>query len=126
MSVLSPRAVALVAQRCRALGEPTRVRIVAALGRGGQPVSQIVSALGADQSNISKHLQVLFHAGLVTRERSASTVTYALAEEGLIDLCRALAGQPPPGRRAARQRAPTESVARAAVRTRRGRWRESR
>jgi DNA-binding transcriptional ArsR family regulator len=93
MSAFSSTAVARIVQRCRALGEPTRVRILEVLARRPQPVSRIVQALGAGQSNVSKHLQVLFHAGLVTRKRSAGTVVYALADRHLIEWCAALGGR---------------------------------
>lgn len=93
MKSLSQDAVARIAQRSRALCEPTRIRILEVLARGPQPVSRVVQALRAEQSNVSKHLQVLFHAGLVTRERSAGAVIYALADVAVLELCRALAGR---------------------------------
>jgi hypothetical protein len=40
---------------------------------------------------ISKHLQVLFRAGLVVRRRSASAVIYTIAAEDLSQWCRYLA-----------------------------------
>jgi DNA-binding transcriptional ArsR family regulator len=93
MKGFSDEAVTLIARRFRALGEPTRIHIVEVLARGEQPVSHVVKILRADQSNISKHLQILFHAGLVNRHRSASTVIYSLSDPALFDLCRALAGR---------------------------------
>jgi len=93
MRGLSHEQIGMLTTRCRALGEPTRIRIVEVLAGGAQPVSGIVAALRADQSNISKHLQVLFHAGLVTRERDASAVIYSLADPAVIDVCRALTGR---------------------------------
>jgi ArsR family transcriptional regulator len=115
MRELSPEQIALVATRFRALGEPTRIRIVQVLAQGRQPVSGVVSALHADQSNISKHLQVLFHAGLVTRQRSASEVIYALQDGSLFDHVRALAGRQIRLRRAVARR---PALARAADRAR--------
>lgn len=115
MKHFSEEEIGTLTARFRALGEPTRIRIVEVLARGEQPVSGVVHALRAYQSNISKHLQVLFHAGLVTRERSASAVIYALSDPSLLDLCRALRGR----RRAQRRRATrAQASARAADRTR--------
>jgi ArsR family transcriptional regulator len=115
MREFSPEQIGLLAARFRALGEPTRIRIVQVLAHGKQPVSGVVNALRADQSNISKHLQVLFHAGLVTRQRSASTVIYALKKASLMDLVRTLAGRRVrSGRSVSRKRA----IARAADRAR--------
>jgi DNA-binding transcriptional ArsR family regulator len=84
---LSHEHVSLIASRGRALGEPTRVRILEALARVEQPVGQLATALGTQQSTVSKHLQVLFHAGLVQRRRSAAAVIYSISTSRLIDWC---------------------------------------
>jgi DNA-binding transcriptional ArsR family regulator len=81
----------LIAQRGRALADPTRVRILEVLGRAVQPVGQIASTLGCEPSMVSKHLQVLFQAGLVERRRAASTVLYSLRDAALPGWCRYLA-----------------------------------
>ena len=90
MKRLSEEQVALVARRARALGDPTRVRILDLLARAEQPVGQIAATLDTQPSTVSKHLQVLFHAGLVQRRRSASAVIYSLAEPDLVEWCRYL------------------------------------
>ena len=87
MKHLSHEHVSLIASRARALGDATRVRILYVLARGEQPVGSIANAIEAQQSTVSKHLQVLFHAGLVERRRAASAVIYSLAADDLIDWC---------------------------------------
>jgi DNA-binding transcriptional ArsR family regulator len=67
------------------------VRILERLSRGDQAVGQLATALGMQQSTASKHLQVLFRAGLVGRRRSASAVIYSIAAAELIAWCRYLA-----------------------------------
>src|SRR5918993_1354830 len=79
-----------IAARSRALGDATRVRILAVLSRGEQPVGQIADAAGTQQSTASRHLQVLYHAGLVQRRREASTVIYWIASPELLEWCRYL------------------------------------
>jgi DNA-binding transcriptional ArsR family regulator len=93
MRHLSDDQIALVAGRSRALGDATRVRILAMLSRGEQSVGQLAEALATQQSTISKHLQVLFHAGLVHRRREASTVFYAAASSELMAWLRLLAAR---------------------------------
>lgn len=90
MKALSADQVRLISGRARALGDPTRLRILDSLARAEQPVGQIAAATATQQSTASKHLQVLFHAGLVNRRREASTVFYSLAGEGLLDCVRFL------------------------------------
>jgi DNA-binding transcriptional ArsR family regulator len=93
MRTLTDEQVALVAGRSRALGDATRVRILTVLSRGEQSVGQLAEALETQQSTISKHLQVLFHAGLVQRRREASTVFYAAASAELMVWLRLLASR---------------------------------
>ena len=93
MRHLSVDQIALVAGRSRALGDATRVRILAMLSRGEQSVGQLAEALATQQSTISKHLQILFHAGLVHRRREASTVFYAAASRDLMKWLRMLSAR---------------------------------
>lgn len=90
MKNLSQAQVSRVASRARALGEPTRVRIVEMLARGEQAVGQIAAALDTQQSTVSKHLQVLFQAGLVDRRREASKVIYSIASRNIVEWVRYL------------------------------------
>ena len=64
--------IELVARRFQILGEPCRLRILQALQGRAMTVNQIVESLEGNQPNISKHLQILFDAGLVGRERSGN------------------------------------------------------
>jgi DNA-binding transcriptional ArsR family regulator len=93
MKSLSKERVNMVASRARAIGDPTRVRILDVLARGEQPVGQIAAAVSTQQSTVSKHLQVLFHAGLVQRRRDASVVRYWLTSDELLRWCRYLASR---------------------------------
>ncbi len=90
MRNLSGEQVSRVANRARALADPTRVRILDVLARGEQPVGHIAGSLSSQPSTVSKHLQVLFQAGLVHRRRVASTVIYSVASKQLLELVRFL------------------------------------
>jgi DNA-binding transcriptional ArsR family regulator len=91
MKPLSDEQIGLIARRARALSEPTRIRILEVLARAAQPVGQIAAALASQPSTVSRHLQVLFVAGLVDRRREASTVIYSIASDDLLVWCRAFA-----------------------------------
>src|SRR3954468_20140865 len=90
MKTLSSERLQLVASRARAIGDPTRVRILSVLERGEQPVGQIAAAADTRQSTASKHLQVLYHAGLVQRRRDASAVFYSVTSSEVMQVCRLL------------------------------------
>lgn len=77
----------LVARRFQVLGEPCRLRILQTLQGGAMTVNQIVGELNGNQPNVSKHLQILFDAGVVGRERSGNSVFYNIADPVVFRLC---------------------------------------
>jgi DNA-binding transcriptional ArsR family regulator len=84
---LSDAALALVAMRFRAMGEPIRLRMLRALERGEQSVSALTEAIGSTQPNISKHLKVLQEVGLVERRQEGSAAHYSIADPMVFELC---------------------------------------
>ncbi|HUO15640.1 MAG TPA: metalloregulator ArsR/SmtB family transcription factor [Verrucomicrobiae bacterium] len=76
-----------VARRFQVLGEPCRLRILQALEGGRMTVGEIVACLDGNQPNISKHLQILFDAGLVGRERTGNSIFYSIADPVVFRLC---------------------------------------
>ena len=83
----TPELFAMVASRFRALAEPTRLVILHALKDGERTVGELGDRTGLAQGNLSKHLQQLFAAGFVTRQRDGLFVRYALADEQVLHLC---------------------------------------
>jgi DNA-binding transcriptional ArsR family regulator len=70
-----------------ALGDPTRRRLLAALGSGARPVGGLVDHLrqggSISQPAVSQHLKVLREAGLVVVRAEGTRRVYALDPEGL-------------------------------------------
>ncbi|MFZ1946323.1 MAG: metalloregulator ArsR/SmtB family transcription factor [bacterium] len=62
----------------KALANETRLRIIDRLGRGECHVGELVRAIGADQSTVSKHLAILRSVGVVDDERQGNMVLYRL------------------------------------------------
>jgi len=54
-----------------ALADPVRRRIIARLSRGPATVNDLAEPFEITKQAVSKHIQVLEHAGLVTRTREA-------------------------------------------------------
>src|SRR5262245_56473919 len=54
-----------------ALADPVRRRIIARLSRGPATVNELAEPFEISKQAVSKHIQVLEHAGLVTRTRDA-------------------------------------------------------
>ena len=65
-----------------ALAEPTRLGAVKILADGGEHcVCELMRELGASQSRMSRHMQMLKQAGLVTDRRDAQWVRYRLRSD---------------------------------------------
>jgi len=60
----------------KALGQPTRLRIIEYLRDGERCVCKIFPAISGQQSNVSRHLAVLKEAGLVSDRREGVSVFY--------------------------------------------------
>ena len=71
------------AEKLRALGDPTRLRIVGALRSGRRNVGDLAGALGLEMVTVSHHLRILYQAGLVTRAKAGRFVYYAVPAEVL-------------------------------------------
>jgi DNA-binding transcriptional ArsR family regulator len=84
--------VELIAQRFRALGEPTRIRLLDRLREGEASVQQLAATIGSSQQNVSKHLGVLHQAGIVGRRRKGNYVFYSIVDEGVFALCEDVCG----------------------------------
>jgi ArsR family transcriptional regulator len=84
---LSDEALRLIARRFKALSEPMRLRLVMSLMGGTKNVGQLVEASGASQANVSRHLQTLTDAGIVSREKKGLFVYYEIADRSVFDLC---------------------------------------
>jgi len=68
-----------LSQSFRALGDPTRLRLLRLLARAPLNVSELVSIVGVAQSSVSHHLSKLRQLGLVREERAAGFTYYSLA-----------------------------------------------
>ena len=65
-----------------ALAEPTRLAAIRLLADGGEHcVCELMARLDATQSRMSRHMQTLKQAGLVTDRRDAQWVRYRLNPE---------------------------------------------
>jgi ArsR family transcriptional regulator len=74
------------------MGEPMRIRILDRLRDGEATVHDLTDALGTSQQNVSKHLGVLYDAGVVSRRKAANHVYYAIADASVLELCEQVCG----------------------------------
>lgn len=71
---------ALHASFCQALSDPKRLLIVSALRNGEKSVGELCQLVGARQSNVSQHLALMRHLGLVETRRADGNILYRLAD----------------------------------------------
>ena len=76
-----PRQIQDATQLRKAVGEPTRMRILCALSDRELPVSDLQTVLGMNQSAVSHQLRVLRGAHLVKYRREGKMVCYSLADD---------------------------------------------
>lgn len=84
--------VELIAERFRALAEPTRIKLLDRLHEGEATVLELTALVGTTQQNVSKHLVLLQRAGIVSRRKHGNFAHYRIADETVYELCEAVCG----------------------------------
>lgn len=105
-ALIGPDAVDGLAETFRALGDPTRVRILDALSHGELCVCDLAQLIGLSQSATSHQLRLLRQLRIVRSRRAGRMVFYALDDRHVVSLVRqglrhVEEGAPRPGRRLA-------------------------
>jgi len=91
--VLDADAAERLARSFKALGDPTRVRLLSliAAAEGGEAcICDLTAPVGLSQPTVSHHMRQLVDAGLVTREQRGKWAYYAVIEDALTALSSAL------------------------------------
>ncbi len=90
---LAPDAAERLARSFKALGDPTRVRLlslIAAAADGEACICDLTAPVGLSQPTVSHHMKQLVDAGLVTRDQRGKWAYYAVVRESLELLANAL------------------------------------
>lgn len=85
---LGERTAVQVAELFRALGDTSRVRILAALAGGEMNVGALAEAAGISESAVSHHLRGLRQMRLVRYRRDGRQVYYTLDDDHVLALIR--------------------------------------
>jgi ArsR family transcriptional regulator, arsenate/arsenite/antimonite-responsive transcriptional repressor len=83
--VLSDEEAEATAELFKALGDPTRVRIVNMLANSAEPVCicTLIGPIGLSQPTVSHHMKKLLDAGLVEREQRGKWAYFNLVPEAM-------------------------------------------
>ena len=83
---LNGNAIKLMAERFRALGEVSRLKLIFAVGNGEKNVSQLIAVTGLSQANVSKHLKILTDSGIFARRKQGIYVFYSTTDSSVFKL----------------------------------------
>ncbi|MGI8880561.1 MAG: ArsR/SmtB family transcription factor [Jatrophihabitans sp.] len=95
--VLDPAEAEKLARVFKALGDPTRVRLlslIAAHQDGEACICDLTEPVGLSQPTVSHHMKQLVEAGLITREQRGKWAYYRVIRQSLDDLAEALTPAP--------------------------------
>jgi DNA-binding transcriptional ArsR family regulator len=70
----------------QALGNPVRLKIVEQLLAGDKTVTQLVEALGAEQSAVSHALKTLKGCGIVSSTREGKNNIYSIRDPRIVEI----------------------------------------
>ena len=70
----------------KALGDPSRLRILQFLKDGEKCACEIVPTVGFAQPTVSRHLQVLVDCGILRRRREGNKMLYSTTSRKIYDL----------------------------------------
>lgn len=76
------------AEICKIFTSPKRLEIIDLLQNQEKSVSQLITATGLSQSNISQHLGILREKGVIAARREGNTTHYRIANPKILEACR--------------------------------------
>jgi ArsR family transcriptional regulator len=87
-AILTDKAIfEMQAEICKTLTNPKRIEILNALKTDELTVSDLVNILGASKANVSQHLAVMRHKGILTTRREGVNIFYRVTNPKVIDAC---------------------------------------
>ena len=81
-----------ITELLRAMGDPSRLRLLRALDEGEACVGELAQSTGLSNANASKHLSVLRQVGLVAYTRMGNSKFFALTSTMVSEVCRTVIG----------------------------------
>ena len=76
----------LSADILKILGQPTRLKIIDFLRDGERCVCEIFPAIGEEQSNTSRHLNLMVSAGVLLRRKEGVKIFYAVKYPEILEI----------------------------------------
>jgi len=78
--------IELRAEILKAVAQPTRLKIIDFLRDGERCVCEIFPAIGEEQSNTSRHLNMMLVAGVLSRRKDGLKIYYAIKHPEILQV----------------------------------------
>lgn len=87
-SILTDKSIfEMQAEICKTLTNPKRIEILNTLKNEEKTVTELVLALGASKANVSQHLAVMRHKGILATRREGVNIYYRVSNPKVIEAC---------------------------------------
>ncbi len=80
------------AEILKAIAQPTRLKIIELLREGERCVCEIFPAIAEEQSNTSRHLNMLQSCGILARRKEGIKILYRLKHPEVLEILELAAG----------------------------------
>ena len=83
---MDARAIQLKSEVLKALGQPTRLKILELLRNGERCICEIVPAINGEQSNISRHISTMQKSHLITTRKDGVKVMVKVRDPRVFEI----------------------------------------
>jgi DNA-binding transcriptional ArsR family regulator len=87
LQLTNQRMLKLQSEICKMLSNPKRLQILHALRNGEKTVTELCTATGVKQANVSQHLALMRQRNMVKERRVGNTVFYQISDDRISKAC---------------------------------------
>jgi len=70
----------------KALADPTRLKILECIKNGEKCICEIIPYTGKSQPNVSQHLKVMKHAGIIDERKEGTRIMIKISKKEIFDI----------------------------------------
>ena len=70
----------------KALADPTRLKILECIKKGEKCICEIIPYTGKSQPNVSQHLKVMKHAGIINERKDGTRIMIKVSKKEIYDI----------------------------------------
>ncbi|GHC46765.1 ArsR/SmtB family transcription factor [Roseibacillus persicicus] len=90
---ITPEGLEKLASVFRVFSEAGRLALLQELKNREMTVGELVDSAGIGQAGVSKHLKMMFDAGILSRRKDGTKVYYAVSDPMVYELCDLVCGK---------------------------------